>query len=174
MWPELALRSRWHFPLLERVVTAMDRLADALVQLGYAVTPKSIYRGGYTGNHVRLEHAEIVYRLEPDDVTVVIPTYQADEDSQGSLRNSFAAFEWFLAFLARPELGIARVRGLIRARRGPDVSPRLSTERLAEFLKRLLGGSTERWDGGEEWLVLEFKDYRPRAEIRRDATARRS
>jgi hypothetical protein len=154
--------------------SAMDRLAAALVQLGYAVTPKSIYRDGYTGNHVRLEHAEIVYRLEPDDETVVIPWYQADASSSGNLRNSFAPFEWFLAFLARPEFRLERVRGLIRAPRGPGISPRLSTARIAEFYKRLLGGRTESWDGGEEWLVLDFKDYRARAELRRDATPLKS
>lgn len=148
----------------------MDRLAAALVQHGYAVTPKSLYRDGYTGNHVRLEQAEIAYRLEPDDVTVIIAWYEADASSSGNLRNSFAPFEWFLAFLARPEFRLARVRGLIRAPRGPGISSRLSTERIADFYKRLLGGSTERWDGGEEWLVLDFKDYRTRAAIRRDAT----
>jgi hypothetical protein len=145
----------------------MERLAETLMQLGYAVTPKSIYRDGCTGNHVRLEHAEIVYRLEPDDITVVVPWYKADADASGNLRNSFAPFEWFLAFLARPEFKLTRVRGLIRAPRGPGISPRLSTARIAEFYKRLLGGRTECWDGGEEWLVLDFKDYRSRQTLRR-------
>ena len=140
----------------------MDRIADALIILGYDVTPKSFYRDGYTGNGVRLDRAELVYRLEPDDATVIIPWYQADTSLGGNLRNSFAPFEWFLAFLARPEFRLTRVRGMIRAPSGPGVSSGLSTARIAEFYKRLLGGRTERWDGGEEWLELEFKDYQPR------------
>lgn len=144
----------------------MDRIAEALTALGYAVTPASFYRDGYTGHRVRFERAELVYRLEPDDVTVIIPWYQADAAYGGALRNSFAPFEWFLAFLARPELRLIRVRGLIRAPSGPGVSPRLSTARIAEFYKRLLGGRTERWEGGEEWLVLEFKDFQPRKTLR--------
>jgi hypothetical protein len=144
----------------------MERIAEALTALGYTVTPTSFYRDGYTGNRVQLDRAVLVYRLEPDDVTVIIPWYQADLAFGGNLRNAFAPFEWFLAFLARPELRLVRVRGLIRAPSGPGVSPRLSTARIAEFYKRLLGGRTERWDSGEEWLTLDFKDYRPRKTFR--------
>ncbi len=148
----------------------MDRIADALTALGFSVTPTTFYRDGYTGNRVQLERAELVYRLEPDGETVIIPWYQADPACSGNLRNSFAPFEWFLGFLARPELRLTRVRGLIRAPSGPGVSPRLSTRRIAEFYKRLLGGRTEGWDGAEEWLVLALQDYRPRKAARVERT----
>ena len=147
----------------------MDRIAQELTRLGYAVTPKSIYRDGYSGNVVRLEQAEIAYRIEPDDRTVIIPWYQADAASGGGLRNSFAAFEWFLGFLARREFALHEVRGLIRAPSGPQIAPRLSTGRIAEFYKRVLGGRTLAWDGGEEWLILELKDFRPRRHVRRQS-----
>lgn len=141
----------------------MDRVATELVRLGYTVTPKSLYRDGYTGNHVAIGKAELVYRIEQDDETVIIPWYQGRAGGGGSLRNSFAEFEWFLGFIAQPQFRLKRVRGMIRAAQPQaDGRPGLPTARIAEFYKRILGGKTLAWDGGEEWLYLDLKDYRPR------------
>lgn len=141
----------------------MDRVAEELARLGYVVTPRSFYRDGYTGNHVLLGEAHVAYRIEDDDETVIIPWYQSNHSAAVNLRNSFAQFEWFLGFLARPDLRLKRVRGMIRAAQ-PQANgrPRLSTERISKYYKRLLGGQTLTWDGGEEWLYLDLMDYRPR------------
>jgi hypothetical protein len=141
----------------------MDRLAKELTRLGYAVTPTSLYRDGYTGYHVALGDAELAYRIEPDDVTVIIPWYHGPRRRGASLRNAFAEFEWFLSFLARPDSRLKRVRGMIRAAPpNREGAPSLPTERISEFYRRLLGGRTLAWEGGEEWLYLDLQEYRPR------------
>jgi hypothetical protein len=135
----------------------MDRLAKELERIGMPTRFQNLSRDGRMGRLLKLRNAEICFAIEDDDETVAMTDYRRT-DSKSGLRMGFRELLWFIEFLAaRPELGLKRLHGLIR----PDQIPGgLTPERLAATY-RILGGRFERRADGEDWMVVEFSEYRP-------------
>lgn len=135
----------------------MDRLAVELERIGMPTRFQNLGRDGRMGRLLKLKNAEICFGLEDDDETVVLTDYRRT-DSKSGLRMGFRELLWFIEFLAaRPGLGVKRLHGLIR----PDKNPGgLTPERLAASY-RILGGRFERRENGEDWMIVEFSEYRP-------------
>jgi hypothetical protein len=135
----------------------MDRLAAELGRIGMPTRFQNLGRDGRMGRLLRLKNAEICFGLEDDDETVVVTDYRRTDPKAG-LRMGIRELLWFIEFLAaRPEFGVKRLHGLIR----PDkTSAGLTPERLAA-LYRIHGGRHERRENGEDWIVVEFSEYRP-------------
>jgi len=136
----------------------MDRLAAELERLGMPTTPQNLARDGRMGRMVRHGDAELCFGIEDDDETVVLCDYRR-VDSREGLRTGFRSLLWFVSFLAnRPDLQLHRLHGLIR----PDRTPGgLSPERLAAAY-RIFGARRERTVNGEDWMVVDFAEYRQR------------
>jgi len=100
----------------------------------------------------------ICFGMEDDDETVVLCDYRR-VDSREGLRTGFRSLLWFVSFLAnRPDLQLHRLHGLIRPDRTPDG---LTPERLAAAY-RIFGARRERTVNGEDWMVVDFAEYRQR------------
>jgi hypothetical protein len=136
----------------------MDRLASELERLGMPTAFQNLARDGRMGRMVRHGNTEICFAIEDDDETVVLTDYRRI-DSRSNLATGFRSLMWFVRFVAdRPQLGLKRLHGLIR----PDKTQGgISTDRLAAAY-RLLGGRHEATIHGEEWMVVEFAEYRRR------------
>ena len=133
----------------------MDRLAAEFEEIGLKTTPQNLARDGRMGRMIRVGNAEICFGIEDDDETVILTDYRRVDQHLG-LRLGFEELLWFIEFIiARPQLGLLRLHGLIR----PDRAGAIGPDRLA-ISYRLLGGRFERMMNGEEWMALEFKDYR--------------
>jgi len=134
----------------------MDRLAAEFERIGMKTVPQNLSRDGRMGRMIRVGNAEICFGIEDDDESVVLTDYRRIDPAEG-LRLGFEELLWFVEFMiARPQLGLLRIHGLVRPVPLPGALP---TDRLAKCY-RLLGGRFERMARGEEWIVLEFKDYR--------------
>src|SRR5262245_25813452 len=147
----------------------MDRIAAELAREGITAVPQDLLRDGHVGSLFVVGRAEICYRIDDDDRTVVISHYKR-RDGRDGLRHGFREFIWFLEFLCRERLRLRRVKGLIRAETEPGAMP---TPRIAEMYKRVLGGSTLEIDHGEEWIYLDLADYRTMRERRRSGRSAR-
>jgi type III secretion system regulator LcrR len=134
--------------------------------MGFSLTKKNLPEHGVQGWSFTVRQAEIVYYIEDDDETVIIPFYGRRGDRAG-LQNAFRELIWFVGILAerRHHLGLSRVRGLVRAERDkhPDA---LSTERISEFYTRLLGAHIQEKGFSGNWLVLDLKDFRTLRQFR--------
>jgi len=136
----------------------MDRLAAEFERLGMPTTFQNLTRDGRMGRMVRHGNAEICFAIEDDDETVVLTDYRRT-DPRASLSTGFRSMIWFVSFIAeRPQLGLKRMHGLIR----PDQKPNgISPNRLAATYL-LLGGRYEQTIRGEDWMVVDFAEYRQR------------
>lgn len=145
----------------------MDRVAQALAGHGFVVTPQHLFVHGFSGFHFQVGHVEIIFRLADDDETVMIPLYRRVGPRVG-MRNAYLEMWWFLEFLKQPDLRIQRVKGLIRALNDTREGD-LSTQRIAEFYRKLFGAGSLGFESGEEWMFLELKDLKPMRAAYREA-----
>jgi hypothetical protein len=102
--------------------------------------------------------------MEEDD-TLTVVLYQRIGPRKG-LGNPFRDIIRFLEFLRQEDLGVKKVRALIKPslrRREED----LSLERMKRFCMDYLGGRPVPGDWGDEWLCLDLKDYKAMREHRR-------
>ena len=171
-WAQPALRLLQYYPANGLSATPpspekMDRVAQALAARGFVVTPKALFVDGYSGFHFEVGHVEIIFRLDDDDETVMIPLYRRLGPRVG-MRNSYLEMWWFLEFLQQPDLGVTRVKGLIRALNEAREGD-LPSERIAEFYRRMFGAGSLGFEDGEEWMHLELKDLKPMRAAYREA-----
>jgi hypothetical protein len=143
----------------------MDRLAAEFERHGFPTVRQNLRRDGRMGRMVRHGSAEICFAIEDDDETVCVTDYRQVEPPNG-FRQGFGTIVWFVEFIvARPELRLRRLHGMIRPDRKQHA---LSAERLAAGY-RLLGGRLERTVNGEDWFAIEFAEYRNFHRRRTDA-----
>jgi hypothetical protein len=127
-------------------------------RLGMPTTPQNLARDGRMGRMVRYGDVELCFGIEDDDETVVLTDYRRAQSRDG-LQTGFRGLIWFVSFLAnRPDLRLRRLHGLIRPDRIPGG---LTPERLAATY-RILGGRYETTVNGEDWMVVDFAEYRAR------------
>ena len=135
-----------------------DVLTTYLSGLGIAV--ETYYLPGtriILGGIFRHGDCRIAYRVEEETSTVILSYYKREEKKQG-LKSSFADLLWFFDILAKPELNIKRVEGLV----SPSIREAggLSAARLEKFYK-MLGASLVRKEGEDaEWIGSTPEKYR--------------
>lgn len=143
----------------------MDRIAEALIQQGLTVTPMYLFRDKYDGNHFVTHGTELIYRIDDDNETVMLPLYRRLH-GRSTPRNSFAGIDWFANFLIQHQLGIKRLTGVIRAI-DPGEMSYMTTARIARAYQRLFGARCVGRRLGEDVLCLELEDYRPIRDVRK-------
>lgn len=148
----------------------MDRVTELLTQQGFEVTPRHLAEGDFEGNSVHIGQAEIIYRVEDDGETVLIPLYRRTSERSG-LRNSFTELLWFLEWLSQSEQGLKRVKGLVAT--GYDLTAdQLPATRIAEFYKRIMGAKSLGRGMTGEWIEMELAQFRTLKQLRADRSKR--
>lgn len=150
----------WNIPLEIKAWQVVDRIGQALTQLGYSLVRKHLFPDGVDGYCFRVTSAEIVYQIDSDDETVLISFFRRMGPRNG-LRNYFSALIWFVGFLAAhsQELGVKRVKGLVWAQPG-EWAGELPAERIVEFYKRLYGAKRDGASWLGEWVCLELSEFK--------------
>lgn len=135
-----------------------DVLTNHLRRMGIAVEPHCLPGTRIIlGGIFHYGSAKIAYRFEQETSTVILSYYQREGERKG-LKNSFAEVLWFFDLLAKPELNIALVKGLVMPSR--KETDGLEASRLEQFYRMIGATFIEKDNEGAEWIGSTPEKYR--------------
>lgn len=131
----------------------MGQFYRYLKDLGFLLEEKNFASHGWEGWAIELGSSEIIFRVEDAKLLIV---YFRRIDTGQTLKSPLKDLEGFVDLIKSSDSGIQQIYGLV----SPDLKRerRLSTKRLAKLLHHY-GAVTSKVDFGDEWIVLDLKQY---------------